>query len=436
MEHVAQKPHRAGRKRGKCKIALSSNGSVMKFYVESYGCTMNQGETEMIAESLEEKGHGRVGSPEDADTALIGTCVVIGKTEERMKRRIKELQDEVSKVIVSGCLPSIESFEQVKKNFSSSRCELDFFTPRDVKMSSPLKQDEDVPTIGTIPIASGCFGDCTYCITKFARGGLKSRPPERIKQRFEELISLSTKEIRLTCQDAALYGRDLSTDMNELLEELLEVEGNYRIRVGMMNVDTLKEIKDEFMELMKDERIYSFLHLPLQSGSDAVLERMNRKYTAEGWMDMIKEFRDTFPDLTLSTDIIIGFPGESKKDFEKSKELVKRARPDIVNVTRFSPRRGTKAAAMGKKVHSREKKIRSKEMSELRFEISRNLNEGYVGRRTNALVLEEGKGDSLKARMDNYKVVVLKNEDKELIGEHVEVEVKRAEDIYLVGERI
>ncbi len=408
----------------------------MKFYVESYGCTMNQGETEMIAESWEHEGEERVDSLEEADKALIGTCVVIGKTEERMKRRIEEIQKEVSKVVVSGCLPSIDSSEEVEKMFSRSpsRCDLDFLEPHDVKMTLPVERDDG--PIGTIPIASGCYGDCSYCITKLARGNLKSRQLEKIKRRFKELLSDSKKEIRLTCQDTALYGRDLSTDINELLEELLEVKGDYRVRVGMMNVDTLKKIKNRFIELMEDERIYSFLHLPLQSGSDPILERMNRKYTAEEWKNITKEFREKFPDLTLSTDVIVGFPGESEENFEKTKKLIKEAEPDIVNVTRFSPREGTKAAEMEEKVHSREKKRRSKEMTELRFEISRNLNERYVGRKTNALVLEKGKGDSLKARMDNYKVVVLKNEDEELIGEHIDIEIKGAEDIYLVGEKI
>jgi len=406
----------------------------MRFYVESYGCTMNQGETEMIAEAWEREGEERVDSPADADKALIGTCVVIGKTEERMKRRIEELQKEVSNVIVSGCLPPIDSSEEIKKMFSRSTCDLNFLEPDDVRMISPIERQKDLSTVGTIPIASGCYGDCTYCITKFARGDLKSRPPGKIKKRFKELLSYSTREIRLTCQDAALYGRDISIDINELLETLLDIDGDHRIRVGMMNVDTLKDIKDKFIELMEDDRIYSFLHLPLQSGSDKVLESMNRRYTAEEWKEITKDFRRKFPDLTLSTDMIVGFPGETEEDFEKSKEMVKEVEPDIVNVTRFSPREGTKAAGMEKKVHSREKKRRSKEMTDLRFEISRNLNEGYVGRKTKALVLEEGKGDSLKARMDNYKVIVLKNEDEELIGEHVDIKVKDAEDIYLVGE--
>ncbi|MBS3781236.1 MAG: tRNA (N(6)-L-threonylcarbamoyladenosine(37)-C(2))-methylthiotransferase [Candidatus Thermoplasmatota archaeon] len=401
----------------------------MKFYVESYGCTMNQGETEMIAETLEEEGHVQVDSLDEADKALIGTCVVIKKTEERMKRRIEELEEKCSEVIIAGCLSSTR-----KKEIQERCSSLDFIQPSDVEMSkNPLKSKEN-SFIGTIPISSGCVGNCTYCITRLARGDIKSRSLEDIKERFEQLLSTSTKEIRLTSQDTALYGKDLNTNIIELLGELLKIKGDYRIRIGMMNVDALKPLRSDFMDLMEDDRVYKFLHLPLQSGSDRILKKMNRNYNVKEWSDIVEEFRERFSNLTLSTDVIVGFPGETKKDFEKTKRTVKKAKPDVINVTRFSPREGTKAAEMENKVHSRKKKNRSKEMTDLRFKISRELNERYVGKRTEVLVLEKGKEDSLKSRMDNYKVVILQEEDEGIIGEWKEVEIKSAEDIYLLGE--
>jgi len=403
----------------------------MKFYVESYGCTMNQGETEMIAESLENEGHIQVDSPEQADKALIGTCIVIKKTEERMKRRIKVLEEKCSEVMVAGCLSSTREEEMQK------RCpNIDLIQPSEVEMSKkPLKSKKD-SVIGTIPISSGCLGNCTYCITRLARGDIESRSLQEIKERFEQLLSTSTKEIRLTSQDTALYGRDLNVDLTDLLRELLKIEKDYRLRIGMMNVDTLRPIKLELMDLMEDDRIYKFIHLPLQSGSDKILKKMNRNYDVEEWKGTVQKFRNRFTDLSLSTDVIVGFPGETKTDFEKTKEILKRTKPDIVNVTRFSPRGGTKAAEMEDKVHSRKKKERSKQITDLRFEISRELNEKYVGRRTDVLFLEKGKNNSLKGRMDNYKVVVIKEEDDDIIGKRKEVKIKEAEDIYLLGELI
>jgi len=385
----------------------------------------------MIAENLEKKGHIHVDSPDEADKALIGTCVVIKKTEERMKRRIEELEDKCSEVIVAGCLSSTQK-EEMKEKCPT----LDFIQPSDVEMSkNPLRSKEN-SVIGTIPISSGCSGNCTYCITRLARGEIKSRSSTEIKERFEQLLSTSTKEIRLTSQDAALYGKDLNTNLIELLRELLKIEGGYRFRIGMMNVDTLEPLKPDLADLMEDDRIYKFLHLPLQSGSDKILRKMNRNYTVEEWKKTAGEFREKFPDLTLSTDVIVGFPGETEKDFEKTIETVIKTRPDVINVTRFSPRGGTKAAGMKDKVHSRKKKERSKQMTNLRFKISRKLNERYVGRRTEVLFLEKGKENSLKGRMDNYKVVVIKGEDDEIIGERKEVEIKSAEDIYLLGDII
>ncbi len=392
---------------------------------------MNQGETEMIAEGLEKKGHIQVDSPEQADKAIIGTCVVIKKTEERMKRRIKVLEEKCSEVMVSGCLSS--THEEEMKN----RCpNIDLIQPSEVEMSKkPLKSKKN-SVIGTIPISSGCLGNCTYCITRLARGDIESRSIQEIKERFKQLLSTSTKEIRLTSQDTAVYGRDLNIDLTDLLRELLGIEEDYRLRLGMMNVDTLRPIKTELMGLIEDDRIYKFLHLPLQSGSDKILKKMNRNYEVEEWKDTVQKFRKKFPDLTLSTDVIVGFPGETETDFEKTKEILEKTEPDIVNVTRFSPREGTKAAEMEDKVHSRKKKERSKQITDLRFKISRDLNEKYVGRRTDVLFLEKGKNNSVKGRMDNYKVVVIKEEDDDIIGKRKEVKIKEAEDIYLLGELI
>ncbi len=386
----------------------------------------------MIAESFEEEGHEIVDSLKKADKALIGTCVVIDKTEQRMRRRIEELEEEVYEVIVSGCLPSVEG--SCFLDNSSEKGDLKFIRPNEVEFTSRSGIDSSI--IGTVPIASGCFGDCSYCITKLVRGQLVSRCPEEIKERFEELVESGKREIRITCQDTALYGRDISTDLVDLLDGLLDVEGEYRIRVGMMNVDSLRDIIDEYIEMMRQDRIYTFLHLPLQSGSDRILQKMNRKYNAEGWKEMTARFRDEFPELTLSTDVIAGFPGETEEDFQMTKEVLKEAGPDIVNVTRFSPRRSTEAAKMQDQIDSKEKKRRSKELTDLRFQISRELNESYVGKETSALVIEKGKNDTLKARMDNYKVVVLKEDDESLIGERVDVKIQGAEDIYLWGERL
>lgn len=399
----------------------------MKYYMEAYGCTMNQGETQMLAETLNSKGHVEVENPEEAELALIGTCVVISKTEERMKRRIKELSERCSKVKVTGCLTTTckEELMDISENIEK-------VVPDDI----PLSFHPERELIGIIPIATGCIGNCSYCITKLARGPLKSRDISYVTCRFEQLLKSSAWEIQLTCQDTASYGKDIDSSLPDLIHELLDFDEDFRIRVGMMNPDTAIPIKKEIDEFMYDDRVYKFLHVPLQSGSKTVLEDMNRRYIPEDWINLIKGFRDSFPDLTVSTDVITGYPGENDTDFNETVKLLKDAKPDIINVTRFSSRPGTEAINNIEKVHSRIKKERSKKLTELRFEISRERNERYKGKKLKATILEEGKGDTLKGRTDNYKVVVVNETDSSLIGKRVEVDIIGVEDVYLESELI
>ena len=399
----------------------------MKYYLEAYGCTMNQGETQMFAENLNSQGHVQVDKLEDADMAVIGTCVVISKTEERMKRRIKELSEKCSKVKVTGCLTSINN-----DGLDDISDDIEIVVPNDMPLSVNPRKD----LVGIIPIATGCLGNCSYCITKIARGPLNSRHLDDIICRFEQLVKSSTWEIQLTCQDTASYGKDINSSLPELIHKLLEMDEDFRIRIGMMNPDTSIIIKEEIKDILNDDRIYKFLHIPLQSGSKSVLNDMNRQYTPEDWIKLVNEFRKEFSDLTLSTDVITGFPGEENYDFDKTVEIIRDVKPDIINVTRFSPRPGTEAMEKTNKVHSRVKKKRSKELTKLRFKISHQRNERYVGKRMNTTILEEGKGDTLKGRTDNYKVVVINEDDKSLIGKRVEVDIVDAKDVYLEAELI
>ncbi len=403
----------------------------MKFYAEAYGCTMNRGETEMLAESWQLEGHERVSAPEYADTALIGTCVVISKTEERMKRRIEELDDICDDVVVTGCITTAR-----KEELEKICPDCDIIEPGNVEISSSLNNKQGVKKdiTGMIPIATGCTGDCHYCITKRARGGLKSRRIHKITKRFESLLNNGYKEIQITCQDTASYGRDIGASLPKLLSRLSEFEGDHRIRVGMMNPDTALESLDEIIESFDHENIYNFLHLPLQSGSDNVLKMMNRKYSVDEWERVVEGFRDNFPDLTLSTDVILGYPGETRDDYELTKDIIEKVRPDILNITRFSARPGTQAYHMDDKVHSREKKRRSKEISAVHRKISYEKNREHVGEEFETLILERGKDDTMKGRTNDYKMVVIRNSSDDDIGSWRTVNISSHGQVYLKGD--
>ncbi len=396
----------------------------MKFYVEAYGCTLNQGETKMLAEKMVCQGHIEVDDPLEADTAVIGTCVVIKKTEERMKRRIQELKECCDDIIVTGCLATIGG-KELKRAYPG----LTLVDAGEVNMSF----EPEHSLFGTVPISTGCVGTCTYCITKLARGCLRSHDKESIKRRFESLLQKGVKEVRITCQDTASYGLDIDTNLIDLMKELDSYSGEHRIRLGMMNPNTALPIKEELMECMNDSHFYRFLHLPLQSGSNGVLKRMKREYTVGQWMDLIREVKKSIPDITISTDVIPGFPGETKEDFKRTVSILEEVKPDIVNITRFSPRPGTKAMDMVDNIHSREKKRRSKILTDLHAENSKKKNDEFVGINTNILVLEKGKNDTMMGRMNNYKVVVIDDNRHDLLGDWVEVKITDASGVYLSG---
>ena len=381
----------------------------------------------MLAEDMSARGYTKVSEPREADLAIIGTCVVIGKTEERMKRRIDELVEICGEVMVTGCLASTGG-DELQKRYPGMK----LVKPGEVEMSF----DPGPDLIGVVPVSTGCTGDCTYCITRLARGALKSHDVTSIEKRFRCLLERGAKEIRVTSQDSASYGLDAGTSLIELMRTMDSHSGDHRIRLGMMNPDTAEPIFDELLDIMEGSHFYRFLHLPLQSGSDRILEKMNRRYTAGDWMELVERARRRIPEITISTDVITGFPGECEEDFQDTVKALERAEPDILNITRFSSRPGTEAHGMKDRIHSRTSKSRSSALTRIHEKISGERNQKYVGLATKALVLEKGKNHTVTGRTDSYKVVVLEDDPGMVLGTWVDVEITAASGVYLKGIRI
>ncbi|MCK4718982.1 MAG: tRNA (N(6)-L-threonylcarbamoyladenosine(37)-C(2))-methylthiotransferase [Thermoplasmata archaeon] len=388
----------------------------------------------MIRELALQAGHTEAASAEEADILILGSCIVIDQTERKMWKRLKEMGGGEAvggkKLIVAGCLPQIykERLRTLAPNVAiippghmEEVAEL-FGTAETKAVLSPVVQG----SIATLPIATGCRGTCTYCITRLARGELKSRRPEQIIKWTRAAISGGAREIRLTAQDSGAYGMDIGTSLPELLEELMALEGDVWFRVGMMTPNTLSTIVDGMIGFYKGQRAYRFLHMPIQSGSDKILRAMEREYTSEEAESLALEMRRSIPDLTLSTDIIVGFPGEKEEDLEASMEMIERVRPDIVNVTRFSGRPGTKAASAEGQVHGRIAKERSRRLTELRFRISEERKKVWVGKEVEALVLEEGGG-----RTRNYTPLRLDGEI--IVGEMIRARITGYSVLHLEG---
>ncbi|MCD6331130.1 MAG: tRNA (N(6)-L-threonylcarbamoyladenosine(37)-C(2))-methylthiotransferase [Thermoplasmata archaeon] len=406
----------------------------MRIYIEVYGCAANRGDASIIEGMLLKEGHEIVENIKDADVAIILTCTVIDTTQQRMIHRIKELKKEGEKLIVAGCMASAQP-EIVKKIGK----DILLLPPRDVhkivellngkkveveeKAGLPRKADLRL----NVPIADGCLYSCSYCITKKARGNLTSYSMDKLVNDIKEAIKNGCKEIRLTSQDTASYGFD-SKDyrLPDLINEVANIEGEFMIRVGMMHPLSAIKILDELLEAYKNEKVYKFLHLPLQSASPKILKEMRRGYTYEMFKEIVDEFRKKFDNLHFATDIIVAFPGESEEDFQMTVEAIKELKPDVVNITRFSPRPNTPAAKM-KKLPTQVAKERSRKLTCVVNQISYENNLRYVGKIYKALILEEYKEWKV-GKIDNYKSVFV---DKAELGKFIKVKTISATSTHL-----
>ena len=421
---------------------------MVRVHVETYGCTRNRADAEMMEALLVSAGYGLVETPESADYVVVNTCAVKDPTEKHMKERIKELLDSGKRVIVTGCLPhvnpdvidprvsgilGVKSIDRIAEAVSVAErggklVSVEGWRERSIdKLELPRLWKNGIAFV--VPISEGCLNGCTYCATRFARGVLKSYKPELVVKWVKEALARGYKEIQLSSEDTGCYGFDIGTNLAKLLDEITAIEGDFRIRVGMMNPNHAIKILDELVDVYLDGKVYKFLHLPVQSGDDDVLRRMGRTYTVEEFEEIVRTFRKKVRDLNLNTDIIVGFPGESEEAFENTVELVKRVRPDKINVSRYSPRPGT-VAAKWKQLPGWKVKERSRALHRLRLQIAHEINRSYVGRTVEVLVHGAGEKGGVEARTFNYKDIILDSGEP---GEFLRVRVQWAGSTYLKG---
>ena len=416
----------------------------MRFYIETYGCTANRSDESIIKGILTSKGMGMAEKPEVADVSIILTCTVIGTTEQRMLNRIRKLYNSSRKLIVSGCMASVQP-DLIKKVAPAA----EILPPdrigqiyevivgkkveeRRISKTSLPRCFDDIRA--PISIAEGCIFSCSYCITCKARGKLVSYPKEEIVSTVRDALRGGAKEIQLTSQDLASYGVDKGWSLLELVKDIASLEDEFMIRLGMMNPASVKKRIEEIVSLYSFDKVYKFLHLPVQSGDNEILKKMKRGYTVEEFAEMVDIFRSEYPDITLATDIIVAFPGESEESFQKTVNLIKEIEPDVTNITRFSPRPFTEAKRMKERVPTDIAKERSRYLSKLCESISLKINKKYIGKKYRALTIERGKNSTIVARTTNYKPVVLT--ERIDIGRFVDVEITGCSVTHLVGKLI
>lgn len=402
----------------------------LRVCLETYGCSLNVADGEQLASHIPEEM--LVDNPEEADLIIINSCGVKDPTEIKICRRTKKLLDMGKKVVVTGCLPRINTSNLDRRAIIK-------YDPRDVLALLGVdgscyqgRRFRGGRSYATIALGHGCLGSCTFCAVRIARGKLRSRPKQEIVNEVRQAVSQGFKEIRLTAQDTGAYGKDISTTLPELLEEILiSVPGDYLIRLGMTNPNHVQNILDELIQIYKDPRLYKFLHIPVQSGSNKILRRMGRKYTVEEYREIVEEFLGKIPELQVVTDIIVGFPFETEEDYQLSLELIKETKPHKVNIARFSKRPGTLSEWMPQ-IPGRIAKERSRKLQKLVHRISEDINKGFVGKQMDVLVVERGKkGGTMLGRNMSYKPVVLPSCK---LGQRLGVRITGSTPTYLIGE--
>ncbi|HJJ29657.1 MAG TPA: tRNA (N(6)-L-threonylcarbamoyladenosine(37)-C(2))-methylthiotransferase [Methanocorpusculum sp.] len=400
----------------------------ISIYTETYGCTYNAGDTEKLMEIARSQGCVLASSAKDADAILINTCVVIDKTEQHMYERLDHYEDKL--LFVTGCLPPVaEGVLKIKYPH------LHIIDPSLIHSCYMEVATAHSDTNGVLQIARGCNGHCTYCITRLARGKLVSFSAEEIVRQAASIIQAGATEIQLTAQDTSSWGFDRNDGLRlpDLLRMLCKIPGKFMIRIGMANPDTLLPILDDFLLALKDPKIFLFLHIPVQSGSDHVLRLMGRRYTSAQYEEICRRTREAFPDIRISTDYIAGFSGETDEDAAASVEQIRRTRPGKINITRFSLRPNTPAARM-KKNPEQIKKQRSRELTNAANEVYDANNDALIGHILTAVVTEVVKEGSVTARDRTYQNIVIM--EKIEIGTMVTVKITAHRRHYLIGELI
>jgi threonylcarbamoyladenosine tRNA methylthiotransferase CDKAL1 len=413
-----------------------------RYHIETYGCTSNRGESREIERLLRDAGHHPVDGPDAADVAILNTCTVVEKTERNMLRRAEELEAETADLIVTGCMALAQGEAFADADVDAQVLHWDDVPTAVTNGECPTTTPDAEPVldgvVGILPIARGCMSDCSYCITKHATGKIESPPVEENVEKARALVHAGATELRITGQDTGVYGWDQGErKLHVLLDRICsEIEGDFRVRVGMANPKGVHGIREELAETFaRHDELYNFLHAPVQSGSDDVLGDMRRQHQVSEFLEVVETFDDHLDDWVLSTDFIVGFPTEEDHDFQQTMALLREVRPEKVNVTRFSKRPGTDAADM-KGLGGTLKKERSKALSEAKMEVVGDAYESLVGTERSVLVVEHGTGDSVKCRDDAYHQVIVQDASEHGIepGDRVTVEVTGQNTVYALAD--
>lgn len=432
------------------------------FYIETYGCAANKADSAIMETALRNSGYHRT-TFEEAKYVIINTCAVKQATENKLRSRLKDLhaysiKHPSKKIIIAGCLPhispdyidiikeliptfsailglnSISKIPDIIRKIEEGAENIIFSSEKKIDKAHCLSDHSTNKLTAIIPISEGCYGACTYCCVKNARGALKCYEPHSIISSAEHYLKQGTKQLYLTSQDCSNYKFN-STSLADLIRDINAFPYDFFLRLGMINPSYLYEHLDQVIQILQFNKVYQFLHIPIQSGSNRILKKMNRPYKNSQTLGKIALLRKKFPYLTISTDIICGFPSESEYEFYKTINIIKWLQPEILNISQFTPRPNTKAKEM-EQLSSEIIKDRSTRLSKVFRKSLNYLNEKWKGWEGKILVLHEGTEENqVFGRNFAYKNVFLKDPNVEL-GTFVNVEITKVEGFNLYAKQI
>ena len=425
----------------------------MKYFLYIYGCQMNKSDAERIISVLNSLGYQETKERDQANLIIFVTCSVRQSAEDRVWGIIRNLnklktKGEKFKIILSGCMALRR--EMIKKMKG-----VDIFLDiKDLKMLPQLLGNKSVQSdiesyltvkpkyqskfTAYVPIMTGCNNFCSYCIVPYVRGREISRSSKEVIKEVKELIKKGYKEIILLGQNVNSYNpksevrspKLIIKDFPDLLEYIAKSPGNFWLSFLTSHP---KDLSDKLIKVIaKNKKICPYINLPVQAGDDAILKKMNRKYTIKQYKALVKKIRENIPGIAISTDIIVGFPGETKKQFLNSVKLFKDVKYDMAYLNQYSPRKGTASAKMKDTVSHEEKERRDKELDKVLNKTALAINKKFVGKVLDILVERKGKGNVWLGKTRTFKVIKFKS-DKSLLGKFVKIKITKAKSFGLEG---
>lgn len=430
---------------------------IQKIWIRTWGCSHNNSDGEYMAGQLAAYGYKITENASDADLWLLNSCTVKNPAEDHFRNSIKKAQEENKKVVLAGCVPQAQPRQDYLKGLSIIGVQQidrvvevveETIKGHSVRLLGQKKDNgkrlggarldlpkiRKNPLIEIISINTGCLNACTYCKTKHARGNLASYPIDELVERAKQSFQEGVCEIWLTSEDTGAYGRDIGTDLPTLLWKLVEVipEGAM-LRLGMTNPPYILEHLEEMAKILNHPRVYSFLHIPVQSASDSVLMDMKREYCVADFKRVVDFLKEKVPGITIATDIICGFPGETDQDFQETVKLVEEYKFPSLFINQFYPRPGT-PAAKAEQVPAHVKKQRTKDLS--RVFHSYNPYDHKIGERQQVLVTEESFDSKFYVAHNRFYEQVLVPKNPAFMGKMVEVDIYESGKHFLKGQPV